>query len=113
MNSSASTNQTRPATAGSNEVFLTGLAPDGSNNLLMNGQPWVLVSASVILVDPNGNLTNIPATGTNGGLTWSAPWTVAAAPAGTWARAWTCTDAAGVTQFSQPLYFKVIASPVG
>lgn len=112
MNTSASTNLTRPLTTGSTEAFLTGLAPDGTNNLLLNGSPWVLSSASVAFVDPDGNASAVVATGTNGGLTWTAAWPVPNTP-GDWQRAWRCLDSAGNLQVSQPLPFKVIASPVG
>ncbi len=44
----------------------------------------------------------------NGGA--DALWT-ATTPAGTWTRAWDCTDVDGVRQVTQPVEFEVIASP--
>ncbi len=92
-----------PLTVGSTQLFEA--AP------FLDGLPWDLSggSASLILADPTGALTTIPATIIGFGCT--AAWTVAA-PIGTWVRAWRLTSADGITQYSEPITFGVISSPV-
>lgn len=91
-------------TIGSTELF--------ELSAMLDGQLWNLVGGVVTLTlaDPNGTKTIINATSIyNGGA--QAPWTVAGT-AGNWKRAWTVTDANGVTQVSLPQSFIVISSPV-
>ena len=77
-----------------------------------DGVIWNLVGATVnlILANPSGIKTTIPAGGPyNGGA--SANWT-AAGLTGEWLRAWDVTDAGGVRVISDPIGFNVISSPI-
>lgn len=74
----------------------------------LDGRPWALASAQLLLTDPNGASTVVNATVSGHSVT--AAWT-AAAPVGTWVRSWKATDSGSVVQYSIPVTFRVINSP--
>src|ERR1700722_1908501 len=102
MNTAYSTTGLRNLYLGSNEIIQC--------QPILGGIPWNLTggAATLILADPNGNLTVVPATINPGGDAY-APWTVAGA-VGQWTRCWKLTDPTGFVQFSAPKAFGV-ASP--
>ena len=92
-----------PLTIGSTETMRLSITKDGL--------VWDLTGGTVVLrfVSPTGGTSSVNASSAyNGGA--DAAWTVAS-PAGTWTRAWDCTDAHGVRQVTQAVSFSVVASP--
>jgi hypothetical protein len=112
MNTAASTNQTRPATAGSVENFVTGIDPNGQEQLTLDGFPAVVTSASIAFTDPSGNTVGpFAATITNAGMSIHYVWPIPNTP-GLWERYWAFVfDTLSVPQVSLPLSFKVISNP--
>jgi hypothetical protein len=94
-----------PLTIGSIDTFELSASLDGV--------PWNLAggTVSVLLSDPNGNPTNFSASISADGYKATALWNVFG-PAGSWLRAWKVIDVNGVTQYSQPIPFSVISSPI-
>lgn len=77
----------------------------------LDGNVWNITGGTVtlILADPNGNETSITASSVyDGGA--QAPWMVLNTP-GVWKRAWKVV-AGGITQYSEPITFTVVSSPI-
>ncbi len=103
MNSALVTTGPSFYTIGSQKVFRLSAYDNGLAWDLTGGSAYLLFTA------PSGATFNVTATISGRGAVVPG-WSVPNIP-GTWVRSWLAVDAAGLTQFSEPISFEVITSP--
>ena len=98
---SLTTTGEQPVTIGSNKTFqLQGW---------LNGLPWTITSATLLISDPNGVRYSFSGT-INSGAGAYVNWVVTG-PIGTWLFAWSAQDVNGTTEITDPGPLEVVSSP--